>query len=370
LLVETFISISEAFFYSRQFLILFYLFFTFGVVTWRLGFLTFLKYYRKSGYNYRKVVIAGISESTIELKNFFFEKPEHGYHFYGFFDNNDNEKVKRSGGIEDIFDFCKTNDIDEIYCSLSALDNSQIDRLVEFADNNLIRTKLIPEIRGYSNLKIDFYENQPVLIFRSISLDDFLNRTLKRTFDILFSLAVIVFILSWFIPLLALFIKIDSKGPVFFRQKRSGKDNEDFLCWKLRSMQVNDESDLKQAEKGDARITNIGKYLRKYNLDELPQFFNVLWGDMSIVGPRPHMLKHTEDYSKQINKFMLRHFIKPGITGLSQVKGYRGETKDPELMRRRVQIDIFYIEHWSFLLDIKILVLTILNMFKGEKNAF
>jgi putative colanic acid biosysnthesis UDP-glucose lipid carrier transferase len=370
LLVETFISISEAFFYSRPFLILFYIIFTLGVITWRLSFLTFLKYYRKSGYNYRNIVIAGVSESTLELQNFFNEKPEHGYRFKGFFDNNTNNRVAKKGTIEDIYEYCKINNIDEIYCSLSALDNSQIDKLVEFADNNLIRVKLIPEIRGYSNLKMDFYDNLPVLIFRSISLDEYLNRALKRTFDIAFSLFIIVFILSWLIPLLALLIKLDSRGPVFFKQKRSGKDNEDFLCWKLRSMQLNQDSDLKQAERGDSRITRVGKYLRKYNFDELPQFFNVLWGDMSIIGPRPHMLKHTEDYSKQINKFMIRHFIKPGITGLSQVKGYRGETKDPEMMRRRVQVDIFYIEHWSFLLDIKILVLTIINLFKGEKNAF
>jgi putative colanic acid biosysnthesis UDP-glucose lipid carrier transferase len=370
LIIEAFIGITEAFFYPRIFLVLFYASLVVSVLAWRLGFITLLKAYRKSGYNYRNIVIAGISESTIELKEFFDLKPEHGYRFLGFFSDKENEPVPVKGRISDIYSFAPANNVDEIYCSLSCLDKDEITEMIEFADNNLMHIKLVPDTKGYSNLKIDFYDNLPVLIFRSIQMDEFLNRALKRSFDIVFSLLVIVLVLSWLLPLLAFLIRIDSKGPVFFKQKRSGKDNEDFLCWKLRSMCVNGDSDLKQAEKNDTRITRIGKYLRQYNLDELPQFFNVLIGDMSIIGPRPHMLKHTEDYSKTINKFMVRHFIKPGITGLSQVKGYRGETKDPEMMRRRVQVDIFYIENWSFLLDMKILFLTVFNMLRGEENAF
>jgi putative colanic acid biosysnthesis UDP-glucose lipid carrier transferase len=180
---------------------------------------------------------------------------------------------------------------------------------------------------------------------------------------------VIIFILSWLFPVLALIIAIQSPGPIFFKQKRTGKDNIDFWCLKFRSMYVNKDSDRIQARFGDARITPIGRIIRKTSIDEFPQFFNVLFGNMSIVGPRPHMLRHTEEYSQIIKKYMVRHFVKPGITGLAQVKGFRGETTDPKMMHGRVKFDIFYIENWSFILDIKIIVLTVLNIVKGEKNA-
>jgi putative colanic acid biosysnthesis UDP-glucose lipid carrier transferase len=176
--------------------------------------------------------------------------------------------------------------------------------------------------------------------------------------------------LSWFTPLMALIIKLDSKGPVFFKQLRSGKDNRSFHCLKFRSMAVNQDADHKQASRGDTRITRVGAFIRKTSIDELPQFFNVLMGDMSVVGPRPHMLKHTSDYSELIEKFMVRHFLTPGITGWAQVKGLRGETKDPEYMEKRVEADIWYLENWSFLLDMKIIVLTVWQAITGNKNAF
>jgi putative colanic acid biosysnthesis UDP-glucose lipid carrier transferase len=222
----------------------------------------------------------------------------------------------------------------------------------------------------YRQMKVDFYDVLPVLIFRSIPLDDVVNKVIKRTFDIVFSLAVIILILSWLIPILGILIKLNSKGPVFFKQYRTGLDNKKFKCWKLRTMTVNGESDSKQAKRGDARITSIGAFLRRTSLDELPQFFNVLRGNMSVVGPRPHMLQHTEQYSRIVNKFMVRHFIKPGITGLSQVRGFRGETTEVHQMRGRIKLDIFYLEHWSFFLDIKIIFHTVINIFRGEDNAF
>ncbi len=185
-----------------------------------------------------------------------------------------------------------------------------------------------------------------------------------------FSLFVIVFLLSWLLPLLALIIKHDSAGPVFFRQRRSGLYNDSFWCLKLRTMQVNADAHQKQATRDDCRITRVGKILRRTSLDELPQFFNVLLGNMSIVGPRPHMLKHTEEYSRIIDTFMIRHLIKPGITGLSQIRGLRGETLDSFLMRNRVKVDIFYLEKWTFFLDIKIILLTIRALIRLDKNAY
>lgn len=195
----------------------------------------------------------------------------------------------------------------------------------------------------------------------------------KRLFDVLFAAFVLLLLLSWLVPLLALLIKRESKGPVFFRQLRTGKDGVPFHCLKFRSMFLNTEADDKQATRADSRITRIGAFLRKTSLDELPQFINVLRGEMSIVGPRPHMLKHTEIYSKTIHQFMDRHTVMPGITGLAQVTGYRGDTSEPDAMAKRVDKDIHYVRNWSFQLDIKIIALTVvqtLRSFMGRTDAF
>ncbi|TFZ64017.1 exopolysaccharide biosynthesis polyprenyl glycosylphosphotransferase [Hymenobacter sp. UV11] len=192
----------------------------------------------------------------------------------------------------------------------------------------------------------------------------------KRVFDFLFASLVIIFLLSWLVLIIALLIKLESKGPVFFKQLRTGKNGLPFYCLKFRSMRISADADLKQASKGDSRITKVGAFLRKSSMDELPQFFNVLKGEMSVVGPRPHMLSHTEYYSKAIDNFMERHIIMPGITGLAQVSGYRGETKEVESMAKRVDADIKYVYNWSFLLDVKIVLLTVSQTFKSDENAF
>src|ERR1700744_46498 len=197
-----------------------------------------------------------------------------------------------------------------------------------------------------------------------------LRRFFKRSFDILFSLFIIFFVFSWLYPILAILIKLESKGPVFFVQLRTGRNNMHFKCYKFRSMRVNGDADKKQATLNDHRITRIGAFMRKTSLDEIPQFFNVLIGNMSIVGPRPHMISHTEQYSQLIDKFMVRHFLKPGITGYAQTNGFRGETKTTEDMLKRVEADVWYLENWSFLLDLKIIFLTMWNFVKGDKNAF
>ena len=193
---------------------------------------------------------------------------------------------------------------------------------------------------------------------------------IKRIFDIVFSLIIIVGILLWLTPVLYVFIKLESKGPIFFKQKRNGLNYDEFYCYKFRSMNLNAIADLEQVSKNDPRITNVGKIIRKTSIDELPQFLNVLLGDMSVVGPRPHMVSHTEMYARRIDKFMVRHFIKPGITGLAQTKGFRGEVETDKDIIFRVKYDIFYLENWSLLLDIKIIYLTIYNAIKGEDKAY
>jgi putative colanic acid biosynthesis UDP-glucose lipid carrier transferase len=163
---------------------------------------------------------------------------------------------------------------------------------------------------------------------------------------------------------------LNSRGPVFFVQLRSGKDNKEFRCFKFRTLTVNADSDSKQVTRDDTRFTKFGKFLRKTSLDELPQFFNVLLGNMSVVGPRPHMLKHTEDYSRLLDEYMIRHFVKPGVTGWAQVNGFRGEIKEEEQLRKRIEYDIWYLENWSLWLDVRIIFLTLYVTFKGDKNAF
>jgi len=196
------------------------------------------------------------------------------------------------------------------------------------------------------------------------------NRYIKRTFDLIFSCFVLFFILSWLYPLLAILIKLDSRGPVIFKQHRSGRDNKSFWCYKFRSMRVNSDCHHRQASRNDDRITALGRFLRRTSLDEFPQFINVLIGNMSVVGPRPHMLKHTEQYRHVIKNYMVRHYSKPGITGWAQINGYRGETLQTEAMEKRVEHDIWYLENWSVYLDIKIILRTTSQVLRGHINAY
>ena len=192
----------------------------------------------------------------------------------------------------------------------------------------------------------------------------------KRAFDILFSLLVVILLLSWLTPVIALLIKLESKGPTFFKQLRTGKDGKLFYCLKFRSMAVNAAADVDQALKNDSRVTKLGSFLRKTSIDELPQFINVLKGEMSVVGPRPHMVLHTEKYSRTIHNFMDRHLVMPGITGLAQVSGYRGEIKQLDAMAKRVDADLEYIDKWSFWLDLRIMLLTIKKVVRPDEKAY
>ena len=329
----------------------------------------FLKRYRSifKG-NIRKTIILGKTPQSESLEKFLIDTP-----FYGFI----NKKIicfkdRSKLDIEAIFDYISNEEIDEIFCSISELNNEDLLAIVNYADNNLKVVKFIPDRSKVLSKKLrhDYYGIIPILTFRTIPLDDPLSALLKRVFDIVFSLAVIVLILSWLTPLIALVIKVESKGSVFFTQSRNGYNFKSFKCFKFRSMVVNPKADLEQVTRGDARITIFGQLLRKTSLDEMPQFFNVLKGDMSVVGPRPHMLSHTDMYAKKIDKFMVRHFVKPGITGLAQVSGFRGEVETDKDIIGRVQHDIFYIENWSFFLDLKIIFQTLYNTIKGEEKAY
>ncbi len=357
--------------YSRETIIYSYSIFLVLLLLQRLAFIYSIRIYRKYGFNYRNIIIVGYGDIAEEIKKFLRVHPEYGYKFLGFFDNS---KIKNitEGKISDIEEFTANNRVDEIYCCLPELRYSQLQKLIHFGEKNFIKVKLIADFRGFEHkgLEIESYDNIPVLNVTSFPLEVRKNKFVKRSFDIAFSTGVILFIFSWLFPLIALAIKIDSKGPIFFKQRRTGKSNNNFWCWKFRTMVENKKADVLQAVPNDERVTFIGNFLRKTSLDELPQFFNVLIGNMSVVGPRPHMLHHTKEYSKKVERFMARHFVKPGITGLAQAKGYRGETTDISFMKNRVKLDRFYIENWSIVLDLKIILLTISSLLKGDENAY
>jgi putative colanic acid biosynthesis UDP-glucose lipid carrier transferase len=366
---------TEAYFITRQYLFYSLALFGFLLGLWKLVFLSIRRSERTTLLDTRDIIIVGGGRIAGDLYDFFDENPDQGYNVIGFFDDNPNAAINGHaylGGTSNCIDYVLTNKVDEIFCTLPAADSTKIEKLMLDADKNLIRFKYVPEYFDYAKKPtvVQSFGHIPVISVRTEPLENLLNRSIKRGFDIAFSLFIIVFVFSWLFPILAILIKLESKGPVFFTQERSGRDNNPFNCYKLRSMYVNNDADHKQATRGDSRITRIGAFLRRTSLDELPQFFNVLKGNMSVVGPRPHMLKHTAQYAALIDRFMVRHFLKPGITGWAQIHGLRGETKTVDAMLDRVEADVWYLENWSFLLDLKIVFLTLRNSVKGDDNAF
>ena len=360
---------KEGFVVHNQFLILTSILLT--TFSLKIIFYFSLKWYRNLGKNFRKVVVIGIDDSSKKIISLFNQNKTLGYKYLGYFTNKAN--TDKLGTIEDSFQFILDNTVDEIYCSLKELNTSTIAKIRSFSNSNNIILKLIPDSNKlYSkNQNIEFYDDTLVVLnVKKLPFEFSENYIIKRTFDIIFSIIVCLFILTWLIPILWIFIKIESKGPLIFSQKREGLDGRKFVCYKFRSMKLNTMSDKVHAVENDIRVTRIGSFIRKTSIDELPQFLNVIKGDMSVVGPRPHLPSLSSEYQKDVDDYFKRHAVKPGITGLAQVSGYRGEIKKRSDIKNRVRLDIFYIENWSFLLDIKIILMTVFNVFKGEENAY
>lgn len=361
--------------FSRFFLVLFYIIFISYLITFKILFNYFLKKARAKGINNKNVLIVGANSVSQKLITTLQHEVSFGYKIVGYFDEylNSSFDINYLGDFNSLKTYLNQEDVDEVFVSLKIEDATIISDLIKLCENKLIRIKIIPDFHHYTktrNVTISYYGETPVLMLRNEPLEKPINRILKKVFDIFFSALVILTIFPWLLPIISILIKLGSGGPVFFVQKRTGENNKTFKCIKFRTMRVNKNSDSLQATKFDVRVTKLGKFMRKTNIDELPQFFNVLMGTMSVVGPRPHMLKHTEQYSELINNYLVRHLAKPGITGWAQVNGYRGETKELIDMKKRVIFDIWYIENWSFLLDLKIIIQTVTNIFKGEKNAY
>ena len=353
-----------------------------------------ISYFRQSGRNTRSVLFVGSDPSLLILYRNLISDSSTGYKIKGYFANElmDNcpaaiphlgdiselnrlmgiySLTAREEGAEVAMGDTDVSAIDELFVSLSHDENAQIVRLMRFCDKNLVHFYYVPRMSGNFLLNLQPEQLGETMVFTNHHepLSQPFNQFVKRTFDIVVSAIVCIFMLP-FIPIIALLIKRQSPGPLFFKQARTGLNGRTFTCYKFRSMHVNANADLVQATKDDPRKFPFGEFIRHTNIDEFPQFFNVLRGDMSIVGPRPHMLVHTEQYSNIIDKYMVRHFSLPGITGWAQVSGSRGETKELWEMEERIQKDIWYIENWTFWLDIKIILKTALTLIIPDKKAY
>ena len=361
---------------STRFLVIFYTAFLALLVLYRLIFRHFVKIYRRKGGNRRTVALVGDGSNMVELYEEMTADPTSGFKVVGYFAEHPSDNYPKEcrylGTPQEVIPYLKKSKAEQLYCGLASSHSKEIMPIISYCENNLIHFYSVPNVRNYlkRRMHLELIGSVPVLDIRQEPLAQPENRLAKRLFDIVFSLLFLCTIFPIIFIIIGLAIKITSPGPIFFKQKRSGEANKEFWCYKFRSMRVNKDSDKVQATLNDPRKTRLGNFMRKTSIDELPQFINVLLGDMSVVGPRPHMLKHTEEYSKLIDKYMVRHLVKPGITGWAQVTGFRGETKELWQMEGRVERDIWYLEHWTFMLDLYIIYKTVKNAVKGEKEAY
>ena len=325
-------------------------------------------------HKFNKGIILGTGQLGKKIFNEMLHSIYNGVVILGFFDDNPDKNCKDiSGNIEEAKDFILKNGITDVFCTLPRSVEDKITDFIKFSEKHMLNFHIVPDVGYYhsdSQPVVTPIGKMPVFLLRHVPLSYAHNALIKKIVDFLVSLIAIIIIVPILFPILAILIKMSSPGPVIFKQQRTGKRGKEFTCYKFRTMRVNSDANTKQATENDDRKTKIGDFLRRTSLDELPQLFNVLKGDMSLVGPRPHMTMHTYEYSPQIDKYMVRHFIKPGITGLAQVRGYRGETKDVELMDKRIKSDVEYVENWSLGMDLEIMFKTVLLIMKGDENAF
>lgn len=348
------------------------------LVVWRLSCRVLVKKIRTLGRNSRTIIFVGASQNMVDLYREILNDPSTGYKVLGYIDNSKNDNLGSLpylGDMSVLYDYLTENhtNIDMLFYASTSSDVDNARKLINFCDNHIIRFYQVPNLYSYfrRELKLELMGDIPVLYVREEPLLNPFNRFIKRSFDIVAACLFLFTIFPFVYIIVGTIIKITSPGPIFFKQKRNGLDGKEFFCYKFRSMKVNNDADKVQATKNDPRKYPFGNFMRRTNIDELPQFINVLNGTMSIVGPRPHMVKHTEEYGALIDKYMVRHLAKPGITGWAQVKGCRGETKELYQMEERIEKDIWYVENWSFLLDLRIIFMTAFNMFfTKEENAY
>ncbi len=344
------------------------------LIVWWITIRKVIKHWRRKGFNFVRVAIVGTGPTALTLLHEMNSDDGFGYRVEGFFSDDPTDLVPAGmhiGSLASLPDFIEDHNIDEVYYTLSGERTDDLRAVINATESHVARFYYVPQINRYVNRSFNLHHlgSVPVLTLMNQPLESMFNRLTKRAFDVCFSSVVMLFSPLVFIPV-AIAIKLSSPGPIFFTQLRTGYRGRSFRCYKFRTMKVNAAADTAQATEHDPRKTRVGDFLRRTSIDELPQFFNVLRGDMSVVGPRPHMLKHTEEYSRLIDRYMVRHYIKPGITGWAQVCGYRGQTDEVWKMEQRVEHDVWYIKNWTFLLDLKIIYKTVTNALRGDKNAF
>ena len=335
--------------------------------------------YLNKGIFYDHVLLVGSTKAAEEFIDAVKKYYYYGYKCIGYIDDQDQLKKECTylGNLNDLHTILRTTEIDEVFIALPTGENEKIQNCIAICDGLNIKVRILPNLSEFTSSSV--YINNigllPVVNVGDLPLDKRENRLLKRIFDIIFSMLFFIFLGSFIFPLLAIIIKLSSKGPIFFKQERWGLNNKRITCYKFRSMykessDIDEEGNFQQAFKDDPRITLIGKILRKTNMDELPQFWNVLIGNMSVVGPRPHPTQLNIQSMELVDNYMLRHMVIPGITGLAQVNGCRGETRTTEDMQKRVNFDLYYIQRWNFWLDLQIIIQTVINIFRGDQNAY
>ncbi len=365
LIVAVFFIAFKAFYYSREHLIISYLLLFFMVSLWKAVFTYFLRQYRLQGYNNRKFIIAGYGEISEELRSFFTRHREYGYKFMGYFDDK-SEHQEVIGKVDGLINYVLKNEIDEIYCCTPYLDNDDVQQVINFGERFKRKTKVITDYRSfaYNGVTLERYDNIPVFNITNASVEDAKATAFKRGFDILFALTVVILGMPIFL-IAASLTKITSRGPVLFSQERIGKGGNPFLIYKFRSMYTDAECKGPcLAFNDDPRITAWGKFMRKLRLDEIPQFFNVLKGDMSIVGPRPERKYYIDQIVEIAPQYKYLHHIKPGITSIGQIKFGYAENIDE--MVQRLRFDLLYLKNVSFYLDLKIILMTVMVILRAE----
>jgi len=376
-LTVLFIFLTKEDLFTRNFIVFYGLILTLSISLRTAIFKNVLISLRRKGKNIRNLLIIGAGEVGKNFKETINDNPDFGYHFSGFLDDT----IKGDdilGNLEQLDESIKQNEIDEVVIALSSQPPELLDEIIRICNINAVRIHIIPNYFRFlsSRFQISSIGNFPIITARQEPLEEANRRFFKRSFDIVFSFLVLVFLLSWLYPIIALLIKLDSKGKVLFVQKRIGAKNQMFECYKFRTL-TSESSQETEAFKpvlmGDKRVTTLGNFLRKSNIDELPQFFNVLKGDMSVVGPRPHAIPYQDLYGKVFEEIKMRHNVRPGLTGWAQVNGLRGDVEDEKENNRRtimrMKYDLWYIENWTMRLDIQIILMTVWQMIKGDTKA-
>lgn len=344
-----------------------------GMLLLRLASRGMLKLYRRKGRGYARVVIVGANPTGVRLAEEMGRDAGFGYRLLGFFDDAcpDGFSGRYIGTLDALADFMRRERVHQVfYCRATDGSGRHAAEVLRTADDTGADFFFVPQLSRYvqRSMELTTVGSMTAMGVRPNPLKSRMNRAVKRVFDVAVSSVFLCFYPLVYVPV-AIAIKLSSPGPVYFRQERTGYHGRTFKCLKFRTMRSSNDADTRQATAGDERVTRVGAWLRRTSIDELPQFINVWRGDMSIVGPRPHMLKHTDVYSKLIDRYMARHAVKPGITGWAQVRGFRGPTDELWKMERRVEADTWYIEHWTLLLDLKIMIRTVINAVHGESNA-